>query len=60
MPMGLVPAIPAGSVAACNCFFRNAGTAGDGQNKPGHHGSGRRSSMSILSRQYFRCNPFSA
>ena len=28
---GPVPAIPTGSVAACDCIFRNAGACGDGR-----------------------------
>src|SRR5208282_2182898 len=37
---GLDPAIPIGSVAACDCLFRDAGAGGDARDKPGHDGGG--------------------
>src|SRR5208337_3431511 len=38
---GLDPAIPTGSVAAGNGFFRDTGAGGDGRVKPGHDALGQ-------------------
>ena len=45
---GSDPAIPTGSVAACDCIFRNAGGRGDSRVKPGYDGRGVRQSFRRL------------
>ena len=50
---GLVPAIPLGSVAAGNGFFRAAGAGGDGRDKPGHDALGQTPTYVTLSADWY-------
>src|SRR5208282_5320467 len=50
---GLDPAIPIGSVAACDCLFRDAGAGGDARVKPGHDGGG--AYVTLFDGWYYSC-----